>query len=360
MTKKLFLTLTVFISCALFTLPGAAFARKYLRAKSLVPVSHAEGLAPDTETQTESEQVQNEPVDCTYTQPAQPTYDAQFVAVRKKGKMAAGELFETKVYVVNKGNVPWFSATSGCTAGPIVNLGTDKKRDRESIFYTNDLLWKSNWGGANRIKMETKRVDPEQIATFTFWSKAPEENGYYREFFTPVAENIAWMDKGDFSTDIAVGEDSIDPSKKDLLQYIQESTNLAKIDLSGDKNIIVDLSEQKMWIKIGDYTIKEYRVSTGSPKHPTPVGKTKILLKQEVRVAASSPHYIMPKFMMFRAGGYGFHALPSLANDHGVFWREALNHIGSPRSHGCIRLLPEAAEFAFNFTDVGTSVTVQR
>jgi len=68
----------------------------------------------------------------------------------------------------------------------------------------------------------------------------------------------------------------------------------------------------------------------------------------------------MPKWMMFRKGGYGIHALPSLANDRGVFWREALSHIGSPRSHGCIRLLPKDAEFAYNFADVGTTVTVHR
>lgn len=357
MLKKILSTTLLLVICSVTVIPQAAFAKKYLRVKLPIPVSHAEGLTSD-EVTTSTKSIDKK-VDCSYTHPEKPTYKAELLAVRKKGKVAIGELFETKVYVVNKGNVPWFSATSGCSSGPIVNLGTDKKRDRESIFYTNDLLWKSNWGGANRIKMETPKVEPEDIATFTFWSKAPETEGYYREFFTPVAEHITWIDSGNFSTDISVGENSIDPTKKDLLQYVQESTNLAKIDLSGDKNILVDLSEQKMWLKIGEYKVKEYRVSTGARKTPTPIGSTKILLKQEVRVAASSPHYIMPKFMMFRKGGYGFHALPSLANDRGVFWREALNHIGTPRSHGCIRLLPADADYAFKFTDVGTTVKVQ-
>lgn len=357
MFKKILPTALLLVICTVTAIPNAAFAKKYLRVKLPVPVTHAESL-PQADVSTSSESIDKK-VDCSYTQPEKPAYKAEFMAIRYSGKLAAGELFETKVFMLNKGNVPWFSATSGCEAGPIVNLGTDKKRDRESIFYTNDLLWKSNWGGANRIKMETPRVDPEGIATFSYWSKAPQEDGYYREYFTPVAEHITWIDTGRFSTDIGVGENPIDPAKKDLLQYIEESTNLAKVDLTGDKNILVDLSEQKMWLKIGDYNVKEYRVSSGSAKHPTPVGSTKISLKQEVRVAASSPHYIMPKFMMFRKGGYGFHALPSLGNDHGVFWREALNHIGSPRSHGCIRLLPADAEFAYNFAEVGTNVKVQ-
>jgi lipoprotein-anchoring transpeptidase ErfK/SrfK len=356
MFKKIFSTSLLLVMFSVTVVPQAVFAKKYLREKPLIPVTHAEAL-PSSEESTSTVSIDKK-VDCTFTQPEKPKYAAQLFAVRKKGKVAGGELFETKVYMVNKGNTPWFSATSGCT-GPMVNLGTDKKRDRESVFYTNDLLWKSNWGGANRIKMETPRVEPEDIATFSFWSKAPQEEGFYREYYTPVAEHITWIDSGTFSTDMSVGEDAIDPAKKDLLQYIETSTNLSKIDLSGEKNILVDLSEQKMWLKIGEYSIKEYRVSSGSSKHPTPVGATKISVKQEVRVAASSPHYIMPKFMMFRKGGYGFHALPSLANDHGVFWREALNHIGSPRSHGCIRLLPADAEFAFNFAEVGTNVKVQ-
>jgi hypothetical protein len=212
----------------------------------------------------------------------------------------------------------------------------------------------------NRIKMDSKRVDPGATAQFVFWSKAPEKEGYYREYYTPLAEGITWIDGATFYTDVTVGSVFLEAEKRDLLQYIERSTNLAEINLDGAKNIEVDLSEQKMWIKVGDIVVREFRVSTGKASTPTPVGTTKIIEKKQVRVAAKSPHYIMPKWMMFRKGGYGIHALPSLANDRGVFWREALSHIGSPRSHGCIRLLPKDAEFAYNFADVGTTVTVHR
>jgi lipoprotein-anchoring transpeptidase ErfK/SrfK len=136
------------------------------------------------------------------------------------------------------------------------------------------------------------------------------------------------------------------------------SMNLTDPKFNGEKKIIVSLSSQKMQLKLGQITVKTFPVSTGTNTHPTPVGTTKISLKQNVRVAGSSPHYIMPLFMQFRKGGYGIHALPSLGNDHGVYWREALNHIGTRRSHGCIRLLPADAEFAYSFADVGTEVQV--
>jgi hypothetical protein len=355
-------------------LPGVTLARGVRRivTEPLIPQAHAADLptasstnrttgtkksTPDTTSSTTS--TPEEPVSCDYSKPEKPTFSGKFIAVRKKGFVAKGEVFEMTAYIQNTGNVPWFSASSGC-AGPVAKLGTEKKRDRASVFFTDSLFWKSNWDGANRIQLQTKRVDPGQLATFDFWSKAPDKDGLYREYFDVVLEGVTWMDGALFSTDIKVGEPDIAPEKKDLLQYITESVNLADINLTGAKSIEVDISEQKMWLKIGDYTIREFRVSTGSSKHPTPVGTTKILEKREVRVAASSPHYIMPKWMMYRNGGYGIHALPSLANDHGVFWREALSHIGSPRSHGCIRLLPKDAEFAYNFGEVGMTVVVHR
>lgn len=340
-----------FIALIIFAFPVTTMARGVKRVGDSSPEIQLSSEAP------EQEEADSAPVDCHFSAPAKPQYSAEFLAIRKKAFVAKKELFETKVFILNTGNVPWFSAKSGCNTS-VTNLGTDKDRDRQSPFFVDHLMWKSNWTSANRIVMDTKRVDPQQIATFTYWSQAPDKDGLFREFLTPVVEGKSWVDSGTFSTDIKVGEPNIDPEKKELLSYIQKSTNLAEVDLKGEKNIEVDISEQKMWIKIGDTVIKEFPVSTGTSKTPTPVGTTKILEKMEVRVASKKPHYIMPKWMAYRSGGYGIHALPSLGNDGGVFWREALNHIGSRRSHGCIRLLPKDAEWAYNFTDVGTKVVV--
>jgi len=340
--------LAALLICFTVMLPNLALARNVRRvALTPFPQAHAEELT-------------DQPVNCEFEVPEEPENKAEFVAVRRKAFVAVGEAFEVKVFIKNTGNTPWFSADSGCKAAPMVSLGTDKERDRSSPFYSTEIKSISNWLAPNRIKMESKRVDPQGIATFIFVSKAPAEIGLYREFFTPLVEGVTWMDSGIFSIDTKVGEPDIDPGKRVLLSFIQESTNLAKVDLTGDKKIEVDLSEQRMWLKVGDYTIREFRVSTGKSRTPTPVGTTKILEKKEVRVASKSPHYIMPKWMMYRSGGYGIHALPSLGNDRGVFWREALTHIGIPVSHGCIRLLPKDAEFAYDFGEVGTTVVVRR
>lgn len=302
-----------------------------------------------------------EVVSCIYQKPAQQTFDGKFLAIRRKAQVAPGEIFKVQVFVQNISNSPWFSDDSGCSGVPLIRLGTDKNRDRESPFYNNLQTTEGGWISKNRIKLDQKMVYPSQVASFTFEAKAPTVAGVYREYYAPVVEGVAWLEKNALaSTDIAVGGAQLNAEKRELLSQLEISGNLSTLDIKGEKNLVVDLSEQKMYVKIGSAVIKTFRVSSGAPSHPTPPGNYTISLKQPVRVAASRPHYIMPLFQMFRSGGYGIHALPSLANDRGVFWREALNHIGTRRSHGCIRLLPDDAKYVWNFTDVGTKMSVIR
>lgn len=350
--QKLIRNITVFFTLAVAIFPqltaaqGIARSPVYQGVKRLV-----------AQTDTLIQEAEEGPVSCRYEKPENVEISAQFIAARKKGAVEKGELFESKIYIRNTGNVPWFSADSGC-ADNHISLGTDKDRDRDSQFYMDDLLWESGWTAPNRIAMKSRRVEPGQLAEFTYWSRAPYEDGYFREVYTPVAEGVRWLDEASFTIDIKVGNGTIPLENKDVLEHIHASANLSDFQLEGEKWIEVDISTQRMKLFVGDYVVKEFPVSTGKPSTPTPYGTTKIFQKQEVRVASGYPHYIMPKWMHFRAGGYGIHALPSLGNDGGVYWTEALNHIGSRRSHGCIRLLPADAEFAYNFADIGTTVKV--
>ena len=360
-TSKLFV-LAICITALL--IPGLVSAKGVKRTQE--PYRHyiAETTQTSPSTQaikdieTTSNAIEQIATDCNIPATDKTSFSGNLISIMKKSQAANSELFDTKIIIQNTGNQPWFSSDSGCSRN-IVNLGTDNVRDRQSPFYYSNNNG-SNWLNTNRIKMETKRVDPGAIATFTFRSQAPSKDGYYREIYTPVVEGIQWIDTAKVTSDIQIGSTQIDQNKIELLKYIDKSGDLSSMDLTGEKSIIVSLSKQHMWLKIGDTVIKEFVVSSGKRSTPTPRGTYKILEKKEVKVGAKRPHYIMPKWMMFRAGGYGIHALPSLANDRGVFWREALSHIGSPRSHGCIRLLPADAEYAYNFGDVGTTVIVQK
>ncbi|MCC7432467.1 L,D-transpeptidase family protein [Candidatus Peregrinibacteria bacterium] len=317
------------------------------------------GTKSKTALNTLSKIVDKVTVNCNVEPIAEPVYAGRLLSIDVPTAVDPNQLFNSTIKVVNTGNTPWFSIGSGCPGQSPTFLGTTREKDRASIFHAPMIFGDTKWYQSNRIKMKTPRVDPGETAEFIFASHAPSEPGIYREYFAPVIEGKAWLtDEAEFGFDIKVGQPEEDENVLKYTREIPVSLNLTDPKFSGDKKILVDLSEQKMHLKLGDLTIKTFTVSSGKPKTPTPVGTTKIQFKQEVRVAGSYPHYIMPKFMQFRAGGYGIHALPSLANDRGVFWREALNHIGSPRSHGCIRLLPEDANFTYDFADVGTEVKV--
>ncbi len=275
-------------------------------------------------------------------------YDYEYLGSRKNLTHKKGASEEVTIYFKNTGTIPMFADDSKCNFRPLTRLGTAKERDRESILY-------NGWISPNRIELDQKVVKPGEKGSFTFDIKLPYEKGIYREYFDIVIEGHEWIEKP-FGVNFDVGEYMRE--NREFLDYVGKSRKVTEEDFNGPKSIEVDISEQRMFLKIGDIIVREVPVSSGKWSTPTPYGTTKIYYKQEVRVGAAWPHYIMPKWMNFRHGGYGIHALPSIAWDNGYFWSEALNHIGQPRSHGCIRLLPQDADFAYEFTEVGTPVWV--
>ena len=287
-------------------------------------------------------------------------YDAQIITVRKKFKFDLNEEFKVKVYVKNAGNTPWFSPDSKCE-GTRVYLGTTRDDGRFSQFYTSNDNKYTGWATRNKVRMDegNLRVEPGEIASFTFYAKADSENSIFREYFAPQLDDGTYLKNAEFKVDIYSGEnDENDEATRTKLFYAYRSMDIDEIDADGEKSIEVDLSEQKMALKIDNYVVREFKVSSGKSSTPTPKGTFKVMEKNEVRVGAASPHYIMPYFQRLTAGGVGLHALPSLGNDGDTFWTEAKEHIGTPVSHGCVRMLPEDAEAAFAFTDIGDSVEV--
>lgn len=299
--------------------------------------------------------------DCGFSVPDEISYGAQVISIRRKLKVDPEENFRVKVFMKNTGNMPWFSTKSACS-GPKMWLGTDRDRDRESILYTPAIegIQDTNWITSNRIGMDQLKIMPGEIASFTFWATAPKNADMLKEYFTPILKELQWLDESEFSFEIMVGDTGENPHdlRKKLL-FANWSGSVTDINLDGEKKILVDLSDQTLQLLLDGQVIRFFQVSTGASDTPTPVGETEVLLKQEIRVGTKPPHYIMPKFMMFRSSGYGIHALPSLGGDGGWFWTEARSHIGIPVSHGCIRLLPEDANFAYEFADIGTPVIVQ-
>jgi lipoprotein-anchoring transpeptidase ErfK/SrfK len=63
----------------------------------------------------------------------------------------------------------------------------------------------------------------------------------------------------------------------------------------------------------------------------------------------------MPFWIGIKGTRMGIHELPEWPNGY----KEGAAHIGTPVSHGCIRLGVEAAKIVYDWADVGTKVIIK-
>lgn len=120
-----------------------------------------------------------------------------------------------------------------------------------------------------------------------------------------------------------------------------------------DKRIEIDTSTQKMSYFLGDVKRGEFIVSTGLPGMDTPKGHFEVDVKHPKAWSASYGLW-MPYWMSLQNGYFGIHELPEWPNGY----KEGEDHLGTPVSHGCIRLGIGPAEFLYDWTPIGTEVFI--
>lgn len=310
-------------------------------------------------------------------------FAAEFVGARNPQFVESGEEFGVKFYFKNTGDAVWRNEKSEC-AGAKVYLSPSKPHYRYSEFYQEGL---EGWQNSSRIVMEDLEILPGEIATFNFRAQSFGEARAMREYFTVTTNDTQSLDEGTGYFDVVIGEPAISEENYSLTKHlINESGDYENVDLSGNKILHVDISDQWLQVKVGDTVLNEMPISTGAIDTPTPYGTHTVIGKNPVRIANKDPNWIMPRFLMLNTNynpeadpatqlggfeGYGFHALPSLGTDAlraeirgylargevvptslyetDTFWRESWSHIGSRVSHGCIRLKPDDADWLYEF-----------
>jgi lipoprotein-anchoring transpeptidase ErfK/SrfK len=131
---------------------------------------------------------------------------------------------------------------------------------------------------------------------------------------------------------------------------------------SGAKAIWIYLGIQEAFLTESGTVVRIYKISSGAPATPTPRGVFKIYKKEELRVSGQAVAYRMPNYMSFtKNSAFGLHGLPYLGKtaESSGYWTEALSHIGTPVSHGCVRFLPEEAVELYKWADRGIPVFIQ-
>ncbi len=125
--------------------------------------------------------------------------------------------------------------------------------------------------------------------------------------------------------------------------------------LYAGKYIEIDLSKQTLAAFEGSNQYMTARVSTGKWSMPTPTGTFSINNKNP-RAYSRRYGLYMPWWMSFIGSEYGLHELPEWPNGT----KEGESHLGTPVSHGCVRLGRGSAEQLYNWAQVGTIVYIHK
>ncbi len=125
----------------------------------------------------------------------------------------------------------------------------------------------------------------------------------------------------------------------------------------GNKYILVDISEQHMYVYEGDALVYSFVASTGM-NNATRTGSFSVLDKIPNAYGANWDIW-MPNWLgIYWAGSLenGIHALPILPNG-GTLWD---GYLGAPVSYGCVVLGTYESQLLYSWAEVGTPVDIQR
>lgn len=137
---------------------------------------------------------------------------------------------------------------------------------------------------------------------------------------------------------------------------IQESVSGPVVSYGGSKYILVDISEQHMYVYEGDVLIHSFVASTGI-ENSTRIGTFAVQTKLP-NAYASTWNLWMPNWLgIYYSHGLenGIHALPILSNG-ATLWA---GFLGRPVSYGCVVLGTYEAQILYDWAEIGTPVEIQ-
>ncbi|MFH0912284.1 MAG: SpoIID/LytB domain-containing protein [Patescibacteria group bacterium] len=121
-------------------------------------------------------------------------YAAKWINQLEGVSLKQGESTEVWVDIQNTGTAAWLN-----NGNQAVKIATINPRDRQSNFYH------SSWLSENRIASAVaEQVAPGETGHFVFQITAGGPAGKYREYFSLVAENVAWFDEFKFYVEVNI------------------------------------------------------------------------------------------------------------------------------------------------------------
>lgn len=128
---------------------------------------------------------------------------------------------------------------------------------------------------------------------------------------------------------------------------VATSPSTAPVAFGEAREIVVDLSEQRVYVYENGSLLRTMIASTGVAATPTVQGTFRIYVRYD-KQTMSGPGYYLPDVphVQYFYEGYGF---------HGTYWH---NNFGTPMSRGCVNLTLADAEWLYGWASIGTLVRV--
>jgi lipoprotein-anchoring transpeptidase ErfK/SrfK len=142
--------------------------------------------------------------------------------------------------------------------------------------------------------------------------------------------------------------------EKDFSLRIEQAKSYTPAQITTDKYIDINLAQQVLCIFENGKVVDCYMISTGKRGMETTKGQFAIKNKAP-RVWSKRYGLYMPYWMAVASdGSFGIHELPEWPGGY----KEGANHLGTPVSHGCIRLGVGPAKIVYDWTEIGTPVII--
>jgi lipoprotein-anchoring transpeptidase ErfK/SrfK len=139
-----------------------------------------------------------------------------------------------------------------------------------------------------------------------------------------------------------------DPAPNTVVQ-----SEIIEAKITEGKYIDINLAKQNLSMFENGKILGTYRVSSGKRGMATPTGTFKVMSKA-TRAYSKKYNLYMPYWMQFTGAGHGIHELPEWKSGY----KEGASHLGTPVSHGCVRLGVGPAKMVYNWSDVGTPIVI--
>ncbi len=162
------------------------------------------------------------------------------------------------------------------------------------------------------------------------------------------AQSLAWANGLTNVNMVYVGQRLVIPAAGSTPPPATPRPAPAAPPAASGKQIVVVLSEQRVYAYENSVLVRTTLASTGLPAYPTVVGTFSIYLKYPSQLM-TGPDYYLPNvpYVMYFYKGYSL---------HGTYWH---NNFGRPMSHGCVNLPTSEAAWFYDWAPLGTPVIVR-